>query len=102
MDDLTERILSSELIYDGHLVKLHVETIRLPNGRTGRREVVRHPGAVAMVPLLDSGEVILVRQFRLPAGICITEDDRIFVADSVNKRIQEFRYLAADKGRDES
>jgi DNA-binding beta-propeller fold protein YncE len=41
-------------------------------------------------------------QFRLPAGIFVTEDDRILVADSVNKRIQEFQYLAAGPGREES
>ena len=41
-------------------------------------------------------------QFRLPAGICITEDNRIFVVDSINQRIQEFRYLPKGQGSDES
>jgi ADP-ribose pyrophosphatase len=73
MADLNEQILNSELVFDGHLVKLYVETIRLPDGQTAVREVVRHPGAVAMVPLLPDGAVVLVRQFRLPARQVLLE-----------------------------
>ncbi|MBN1202810.1 MAG: NUDIX hydrolase [Anaerolineae bacterium] len=73
MDHLKETVLSSEAVYEGKLVKLYVDQVRLPDGKTSMREVVRHPGAVAMVPLLDNGDVVMVRQFRLPAGRVLLE-----------------------------
>lgn len=65
MDPLTETVLDTETIYEGKLVRLYRVTVRLPNGETSFREIVRHPGAVAMVPLTANDEVILVQQFRL-------------------------------------
>ncbi len=65
--DLDEKILSSEPIYQGKLVDLHRVTVELPDGSQAWREVIRHPGAVAVVPLLDGDRVVLVRQFRTAA-----------------------------------
>ncbi len=64
----TETILDRKPIYQGRIVNLYLETVRLPDGRTTTREVVRHGGAVAMIPLYEDGQVVLVRQYRLPAG----------------------------------
>ena len=66
MKDLTEHYVSGGLVFDGSLLKVHRDTVRLPDGTTGSREYVRHPGAVAMVPLFDDGDVLLERQFRYP------------------------------------
>ena len=66
MKDLTEHYVSGGLVFDGSLLKVHRDTVRLPDGTTGSREYVRHPGAVAMVPLFDDGAVLLERQFRYP------------------------------------
>ena len=57
-------VLSSETVYSGRILTLSVETVRLPNGRTVPLEIVRHPGAAAVVPIDDQGRVILVRQYR--------------------------------------
>lgn len=65
---LSEKQLDSQLIYDGKVIRLHVDTVELPNGDTTRREIVRHPGAVAIVPIDPNGNVVLVRQFRYAAG----------------------------------
>lgn len=73
MDHLTETVLGTETIYEGRLVRLYRATVRLPNGETSIREIVRHPGAVAMVPLTPQGAVILVQQFRLPSGQVLLE-----------------------------
>jgi ADP-ribose pyrophosphatase len=73
MDPLHEEVISSEAVYQGKLVHLFIDQVRLPNGETSLREIVRHPGAVAMVPLLDDGRVILVRQFRLAANQIMLE-----------------------------
>lgn len=64
----SEVVLGREPIYEGRVVRLYLETVQLPDGRTAQREVIRHSGAVAMVPLHDDGQVTLVRQYRLPAG----------------------------------
>ena len=64
--DFTEIRVDGRLAYDGMLLKLHEDTVRLPDGKLSRREWVRHPGAVVMIPLLDEKTVILERQYRYP------------------------------------
>ena len=51
--ELMEKTLTSKLVYDGGLLKVHYDTVELVNGRTSWREVIRHPGAVVMVPIDD-------------------------------------------------
>ena len=72
-NNLEEIKLNSEEIFDGHVVHLFKDTVRLPNGNTGTRETIRHVGAVAIVPMTDDGKVIVERQFRYPMGQVITE-----------------------------
>lgn len=64
--ELTEAQVSSEEIYRGKIVHLFRDEVRLPNGKLATREVMRHPGAAAVVPLTENGNVILVRQYRYP------------------------------------
>jgi ADP-ribose pyrophosphatase len=64
--DLTEHRLSSEQVFDGALLKVYRDRVRLPDGSESGREYIRHPGAVAIVPLFDDGRVLLERQFRYP------------------------------------
>jgi ADP-ribose pyrophosphatase len=61
--DLTERRLSSRLVYDGKLLKVRSDTVRLPDGATAEREYIEHPGAVAVT---EAGELVMERQFRYP------------------------------------
>ena len=70
-EDLTEQhliefTLSSETIASGGMLTVKRDQVRLPNGNTSQREYVLHPGAVVIVPILPSGNVILERQFRYP------------------------------------
>ena len=71
--ELTEKKLTSELIFDGKVVHLYKDTVELPNGNEATREVIRHIGAVGVLPVTDNGEVILVKQFRYPFGEVLTE-----------------------------
>jgi ADP-ribose pyrophosphatase len=68
-----EQLVTSEVAFSGALLRLRVDTVRLPDGRLGRREVVEHPGAVAVLPVLPSGELILVRQYRYAVGRLLLE-----------------------------
>jgi ADP-ribose pyrophosphatase len=61
---LEEKKLSSQEIFDGVAIHLFKDEILLPNGNKGVREVIRHPGAVCVLPLTEDGEVIFVNQFR--------------------------------------
>jgi len=60
-------------VYRGKVVTLNIETVRLPNGATVELEIVRHPGAAAVVPMKDDDTVILIRQFRHAADGFIYE-----------------------------
>jgi ADP-ribose pyrophosphatase len=54
--------------FDGAFIKVRVDEVRLPTGRTSVREIVEHPGAVGIVAVTEDRHVLLVRQFRYPAG----------------------------------
>lgn len=70
--DLGEQTLSSRLVYDGHLLRVHEDRVRLPNGRESGREYIRHPGAAAILGLPDDQTVLLVRQYRYPVDrVCV-------------------------------
>ena len=65
--------MQSKRMYTGIIINVNVDTVTLPNGLTVNLEVVRHPGAAAVVPLKDDGTVFLIRQFRHAAGGFIYE-----------------------------
>ncbi|MDE1547920.1 NUDIX domain-containing protein [Jeotgalibaca caeni] len=71
--EFEEKTLTTEVIFDGVLVHLEREEVELPNGKTAIREIIRHPGAVAIIPFTKDGEMILVRQFRKPLDRTIVE-----------------------------
>ena len=70
---LEEVKIASKEIFDGHILHVYKDTVELPNGKEASRELIRHIGAVAVVPLTDDGNVIVERQFRYPLGQVITE-----------------------------
>jgi 8-oxo-dGTP pyrophosphatase MutT (NUDIX family) len=65
---VAEERIASETVFEGKLVSVRVDTVRQPSGREATREVVEHPGAVAILPVTDDGRFILVRQFRYAIG----------------------------------
>ena len=71
--DLYEEKIEGERLFDGVVVHLERDRIRLPNGHTSVREVIRHVGAVCVIPVLENGEVIIERQFRYPHAKVLLE-----------------------------
>jgi ADP-ribose pyrophosphatase len=69
---LRETRIDGELAYDGHFLKVTRDRVKLPDGAETEREIIRHPGAVVILPLLPDGRVLLERQFRYP-------NDRVFI-----------------------
>lgn len=71
--ELMEKQISSQLIYEGRIVTVRLDRAELPDGRVASREVVEHPGGVAVLPLHEDGTVSIVRQFRYPFQQVVTE-----------------------------
>ena len=73
MDHLKETTLSSKEIFKGRVIDLYVEEVKLPNGKTSTREIVKHPGAVAIIAITPENKIVMVEQFRKPLGRTIVE-----------------------------
>lgn len=67
-EQLIEKVVDEESIYEGKIVHLHLMRVTLPSGKPGIREIVRHVNASAVVAVDENNNVLLVRQFRAPMG----------------------------------
>jgi ADP-ribose pyrophosphatase len=90
-----EKVLSSELIYEGRAFTVRVDTVRTGDGRETTRDVVEHNECVAIVAVDSDGKILLVNQYRLPAGKHLLEipaggiDGDEEPADAVKREMQE-------------
>ena len=73
MDHLYEKTTKTTDIFKGKVIDLKVEEVELPNGKTSKREIVKHPGAVAILPITKEGKLVLVRQYRKALDKVIVE-----------------------------
>ncbi|WP_226666965.1 NUDIX hydrolase [Metabacillus litoralis] len=73
MENLKETTISSKEIFKGRIIDLYVEEVELPNGKTSTREIVKHPGAVAVIALTKDQKIVMVEQYRKPLGRTIVE-----------------------------
>jgi ADP-ribose pyrophosphatase len=64
--DLTEQTIRGEWVFRGKLLQVRRDLVRLPDGASTEREYIEHPGAVMIIPLLDTGELVMERQYRYP------------------------------------
>ena len=72
-ENLTEVKTGSQEIFDGVILHVFKDTVELPNGKPATREVIRHVGAVGVIPITDDGKVIIEKQFRYPLNRVVTE-----------------------------
>lgn len=66
MDNLSEKTLNSKTIFDGKILRILLDEVKLPDGNTASREVVKHVGGVCVAPLDKDNNLYFVRQFRYP------------------------------------
>ncbi|WP_100402414.1 NUDIX hydrolase [Bacillus sp. FJAT-42315] len=64
MKKFEEKTIHTEPIFEGRIIRLQVDDIVLPDGKTGKREIIKHPGAVAVLALTAEGKIVLVEQYR--------------------------------------
>ncbi|MFJ7725474.1 NUDIX hydrolase [Neobacillus sp. NPDC097160] len=64
MTKLEEKTLHSEEIFLGKIISLHLQDVELPNGKHAKREIIKHPGAVAILAITDDNKIVMVEQYR--------------------------------------
>ncbi|HWO75788.1 MAG TPA: NUDIX hydrolase [Bacillus sp. (in: firmicutes)] len=72
-EKFNEKTIHRDEIFRGRIITLQVDEVELPNGKTSKRELIRHPGAVAVIPILENGKILMVEQFRKPLERTIVE-----------------------------
>jgi ADP-ribose pyrophosphatase len=101
--DLKEIKLESALAYQGDFIQVYKDSVRLPDGTTSSREYIKHPGAVAILAILDNDNLVMERQFRyaprqefveLPAGKIDHGEDALLTAQ--RELLEETGYVARE------
>ena len=107
--ELTERRVSSKTIFEGRIIKVTLDQAELPNGKLAAREVVEHPGGVAVLALEEDNTTYLVKQFRypiqqllleLPAGKLDGPEDHLLAAkrelsEGTGLEAEEWTYMGS-------
>lgn len=100
--DLEEKIIKEKLVYKGEFLEIINVDVTLPDGKNASRDIVKHPGATAIIAFLDKENIILVEQFRLalnkvileiPAGKIDKDED---IKDCARRELQEETGYIAD------
>ena len=101
--DLKETCVDSAVVYEGHFLNVRKDKARLPDGSVSTREYITHPGAVAILALLDNGNLVMERQFRyaprqefieLPAGKIDHGEEILLTAQ--RELLEETGYVARE------
>ena len=99
---LSEPTIGTKRIYEGNIINVRVDTVRMPGGRDATREIVEHSHAVCIVPIDNDGNVVLVRQYRKPAEDALLEvpaggvEDGEISEEAVLRELQEEIGYTAD------
>ena len=96
--DLTEHTVESRTLFEGHIVKLTLDRARLPDGTLVDREVVYHPGGVAILALDEGENVALVRQYRYPMRQLLLELPAGKLDPGEDPRLAAARELSEETG----
>ena len=101
-DSFAELTIGTKRIYEGNIINVRVDTVRMPSGRDATREIVEHSHAVCIVPIDNEGNVVLVRQYRKPAEDALLEvpaggvEDGEISEEAVLRELQEEIGYTAD------
>lgn len=109
MKKFEEKTTQSKSIFEGRVISLKVDEVKLPNGKTGTREIINHPGAVAIIALTPERKIVLVEQYRkalersiieIPAGKLEKGEEPITTAireleEETGYKAEKFTFLQA-------
>ena len=93
-----ETTVSSQTVYQGKILNLRVDTMRMPNGRLATREIAEHSPSICAVPIDDNGNVLLVRQYRKPSEANLLEVVAGGIEEGENPEEATLRELQEEAG----
>jgi ADP-ribose pyrophosphatase len=95
---LSDELISTHRVFDGRIVSLRVDRVRLPSGRVTEREIVEHAGAVGVVALDRERNVVMVKQYRSSLGMMLLEIPAGTLSEGEDVRACAFRELREETG----
>jgi ADP-ribose pyrophosphatase len=98
MEKFKEQTIQSKKIYSGKIIDVQVDQVLLPDGNTASREIVKHPGAVAIIPFTNDGKIIFVKQYRKPLEKTIVEIPAGKIEPGEAKEVTAIRELEEETG----
>lgn len=98
MEKFEEKTISTEKIYNGKVLSLQVDNVTLPNGETGKRELIKHPGAVAIIPITKDNKIVFVEQYRKPLEKSLVEIPAGKLEDGEDPETTAVRELEEETG----
>ena len=69
--DFEEKCINSKRVFNGRLLQVYRDEVRLPNGKISNREWIKHPGAAVVIPYLGNGHILLIKQFFLSIHLLV-------------------------------
>lgn len=98
MKKFEEKTIKTEKIFNGTIIDLQVDDVKLPDGNTSKREIIRHPGAVAVIAITKENKIVLVEQYRKPLEKSIVEIPAGKLEKDENPMIAAIRELEEETG----
>lgn len=98
MDTFVEKTIRTKKIFSGNIISVQVDDVLLPNGKESKREIVKHPGAVAIIPVTKDGNIIFVKQFRKPLERSLIEIPAGKIEENEDPEITAVRELEEETG----
>ncbi|HLS08566.1 NUDIX hydrolase [Lentibacillus sp.] len=98
MKKFEEKTIHTETIYDGKVVKLQVDDVRLPDGNTSKRELIKHAGAVGIIPITKDNKIVFVEQYRKPLEKSLVEIPAGKLEDGEEPEMTVLRELEEETG----
>ncbi|MCM3709828.1 NUDIX hydrolase [Sporosarcina luteola] len=98
MNRFEEKTVASEEIFEGKIISLRVDDVELPDGKRAKRELVDHPGAVAVIAITDDGKMVLVEQYRKALNRSIIEIPAGKIEPGEDIRVTALRELEEETG----
>src|SRR5690625_3631491 len=98
MDKFAEKTLHTKHIFKGKIFSVQVDKVQLPNGKTSTRELVKHPGAVAVIPITEDRKILFVEQYRKPLEKTLIEIPAGLIEPDEEPKITAIRELEEETG----
>lgn len=98
MKTFEEKTIKTEKIFDGRIISLQVDDVTLPNGETSKREIVKHPGAVAIIGITEERKILFVKQYRKPLERSLIEIPAGRIERNEDPKVTAIRELEEETG----